>query len=234
MIAMHGLESAKLATRATWNIRANWKLVTENFAECYHCGPAHPEYCSVMAHALPGTTGNAKHKAAYELEESQWRERTARLGHPAGPTIMNPHYSAGRFPIGGEGKSQARDGRQVAPLMGAFKTNDQGISAIRIHPASYVIAPCDYAMVTRFTPIGVQNTLQEILWLVHPDAREGVDFDVEELAWLWKVTTDQDQTIIEDNQRGINSMGYEPGPYSETENSVDTFVSWYLRKLTNA
>jgi Rieske 2Fe-2S family protein len=31
-------------------VQANWKLVLENFMECYHCGPMHPEFC----HLLPG------------------------------------------------------------------------------------------------------------------------------------------------------------------------------------
>jgi phenylpropionate dioxygenase-like ring-hydroxylating dioxygenase large terminal subunit len=30
--------------------QANWKLAVENYAECYHCGPAHPEYS--QTHAL--------------------------------------------------------------------------------------------------------------------------------------------------------------------------------------
>ena len=31
----HGCQQAKIATRARHVIRANWKLVTENFWECY-------------------------------------------------------------------------------------------------------------------------------------------------------------------------------------------------------
>ena len=31
----------KVAARAHYQVNANWKLVLENFHECYHCGPAH-------------------------------------------------------------------------------------------------------------------------------------------------------------------------------------------------
>jgi Rieske 2Fe-2S family protein len=35
-IKPHGLENAKIAFSATYQIRANWKLVYENNRECYH------------------------------------------------------------------------------------------------------------------------------------------------------------------------------------------------------
>mgnify|MGYP000356654118 CR=1 FL=1 len=46
-IELHGLGDAKIAHRAIYPTDGNWKLTLDNFHECYHCGPAHPEYCSV-------------------------------------------------------------------------------------------------------------------------------------------------------------------------------------------
>ncbi|HET9921710.1 MAG TPA: Rieske 2Fe-2S domain-containing protein, partial [Ktedonobacteraceae bacterium] len=40
----------KVGKTISYDIQANWKLVIENFEECYHCGPMHPELC----HLLPG------------------------------------------------------------------------------------------------------------------------------------------------------------------------------------
>ncbi len=45
----------KVGKSITYDVRANWKLVLENFMECYHCGPMHPELC----HMLPGFTSYA-------------------------------------------------------------------------------------------------------------------------------------------------------------------------------
>jgi phenylpropionate dioxygenase-like ring-hydroxylating dioxygenase large terminal subunit len=39
---------AKVAYQKKYELRTNWKLIAENFRECYHCGPAHPEYCSAV------------------------------------------------------------------------------------------------------------------------------------------------------------------------------------------
>jgi phenylpropionate dioxygenase-like ring-hydroxylating dioxygenase large terminal subunit len=43
----HGFADAKIAYSKSYPTSANWKLIVENFVECYHCGPAHPEFCSM-------------------------------------------------------------------------------------------------------------------------------------------------------------------------------------------
>ena len=65
-------------------------------------------------------------------------------------------------------------------------------------------------------------------WLVHKDAVEGVDYDLDELTHVWTETNDQDRRIVEENAFGIQSPAYEPGPYSELhEGGVIQFVDWY-------
>jgi len=233
MLSIFELDKAKMAARMVWDIPANWKLVVENFAECYHCGPAHPEYCSVMAVAQPGTTGAAAHKKSFDQMTRDWETYAKSLGHPTGKvdTSDSSIHTCSRIPIG-EGKlSQSKGGKQIAPTMGRFKANDGGITAARIHPANYWINACDHAVSFRFTPIAPQKTIQEVTWLVHPDAVEGRDYRVEELTWLWNVTTEQDKMIIVQNQKGVNSSAYEPGPYSSVEFATNYFVNWYLDKL---
>jgi Rieske 2Fe-2S family protein len=71
----------------------------------------------------------------------------------------------------------------------------------------------------------------EVIWIVRGDARENVDYNCDRLTWLWKVTSDADKRIIEDNQRGVNSRYYEPGPFSIMETSTLRFVEWYLHEV---
>ena len=40
-----------MAYQKRYELRTNWKLIAENFRECYHCGPAHPEYCNAVVGA---------------------------------------------------------------------------------------------------------------------------------------------------------------------------------------
>ena len=63
---------------------------------------------------------------------------------------------------------------------------------------------------------------------MHKDAQEGVDYDLDSLTALWTATNLQDRDLVENNQRGVNSPGYRPGPYSmEAESLAARFVDWY-------
>src|SRR5207249_3288553 len=41
--APHGFTRAKICARTSLVLRSNWKIAAENFFECYHCLPSHPE-----------------------------------------------------------------------------------------------------------------------------------------------------------------------------------------------
>ena len=64
----YGTAQLKIAARAQYAVAANWKLVMENFHECYHCGPAHRSL--VKAHPFwDGTMSAEQHqRLAKELE----------------------------------------------------------------------------------------------------------------------------------------------------------------------
>ncbi|GIT34623.1 MAG: hypothetical protein Ct9H300mP4_09420 [Gammaproteobacteria bacterium] len=51
--------------------------------------------------------------------------------------------------------------------------------------------------------------------MVHGNATEGKDYDLDELTWLWDVTTKADERIVINNQKGINSRKYQPGPFTK-------------------
>jgi Rieske 2Fe-2S family protein len=71
-----------------------------------------------------------------------------------------------------------------------------------------------------------------VYWLVHKDAVEGRDYTLDRLLPFWKDVSEQDWQICEDNQKGVRSSRYEPGPYSNIkETNVAHFVDWYLDEL---
>ena len=52
---------------------------------------------------------------------------------------------------------------------------------------------------------------------------------------MWNATNDEDRRIVEENQRGIMSPAYEPGPYNAIhEDGVVQFVEWYAGALERA
>jgi Rieske 2Fe-2S family protein len=42
------LHDLRMARQIVYDVEANWKIVMENYNECYHCGPVHPELCEVV------------------------------------------------------------------------------------------------------------------------------------------------------------------------------------------
>src|SRR5258708_3825331 len=42
------LGELQIGKRIVADVQANWKLLAENFSECFHCPPVHPELCRVV------------------------------------------------------------------------------------------------------------------------------------------------------------------------------------------
>ncbi len=228
----YGWARAKIAHRAVYAVDANWKLVTENYEECYHCRPAHPEFARFHATERPD-----------DDEVAALREAVRARGRSQGidvPDVFD--WPAGRVP-GQEGVAcyidatypgavtGSEDGKPVAPLMGDFEDYDGGFSYVEVGPASFFLAYPDHGVMYLFVPMASQKTHMEISWLVRRDAREGVDYDRERLTWLWHVTSLADKRIINNNQKGVNSRYYRPGPYGPMESTSRSFTEWYLDQI---
>ena len=101
------------------------------------------------------------------------------------------------------------------------------------YPNSWNHFLADHSIVFRVLPISATETEVTTKWLVHKDAVEGVDYDLANLTRVWIATNDEDRQVVEENQRGINSPAFVPGPYSKIqEDGVIQFVDWYCRTLT--
>ncbi|WP_217237583.1 aromatic ring-hydroxylating dioxygenase subunit alpha [Streptomyces sp. AC555_RSS877] len=53
-IERYGIDDLKLGRRITYDVKANWKLIIENFMECYHCATIHPELTEVLPEFADG------------------------------------------------------------------------------------------------------------------------------------------------------------------------------------
>ena len=236
-LSFHDIENAITARRLELPTKANWKLVVENFIECYHCVSAHPEYCSVHSKlkllAAGAGMGSGPESACrqYEAEVKAWRIQAEAAGHPCMEGEFDNGAGMVRMPIQEGFLTESQDGRPVSSLMGKFREYDGGVTYIAFNYLNYLIASNDYAVLVRFTPISELLTDVEATWLVDGNAQEGDDYEPERVSWLWDVTLRQDADITENNQAGILSSRYRPGPYSEQETMNQHFVRWYLGKL---
>jgi phenylpropionate dioxygenase-like ring-hydroxylating dioxygenase large terminal subunit len=241
LLHYHGIPRARIAARRSYPTRGNWKLVMENFAECYHCYPSHPEYCSVMQHVeIYARQATPEVAAAWERTMEQWLSEEADRDSPVSlrksDYITDPPkfsmHSMGRAPIGEGRKTQSPDGEPVAPLMGKLRRFDGGVSGFGIRPFVINMMTSDHMVMFQFLPTGPEDTDVVISWLVDGSASEA-DVDLERMIWLWDVTTVQDKAIIERNAGGVRSSSYVPGPYSAAlEPGPIRLVSDYLQALS--
>ncbi len=234
----HGFESAKIAHMQSYPTHANWKLVVENFVECYHCAPAHPQFCSMhppealVAFGAGPSSGPAEAVEKYRPVLEAWEKRAAQLGRPIGSIDDGPESSHLRLlnqrTIRAGYESETEDGRPASSLMGKRLGFDQGRMYLSFMPLSHVVATNDFAVLIMFTPRSVLETGVDIIWLVDGKA---ADYAVDRMIWGWDVTTRQDKVITENNQAGILSKRYRPGRYSDQERRVVTFQQWYLAQF---
>ncbi|WP_017615915.1 aromatic ring-hydroxylating oxygenase subunit alpha [Nocardiopsis salina] len=50
----YGIDGLTVGKRITYDVQANWKLIIENFMECYHCATIHPELTEVLPEFADG------------------------------------------------------------------------------------------------------------------------------------------------------------------------------------
>jgi Rieske 2Fe-2S family protein len=229
LIAPHNLKNAKVAFESTLIEKANWKLVMENARECYHCAGQHPE----LSASFP-ITASAYFEFGEDPHVETYNARMAEANLPMGP-VEGEWWEAIRFPLNEGFASMTVDGRHVVKTL-MCEQGDGDIGSLRwaIEPHSFCHATSDHVFMFSALPLGPNETLVVAKWLVHKDAVEGVDYEVDKLTELWTATNLQDLQLAENNQRGVNSAGYTPGPYSpEAETLVIHFVDWYCARAAD-
>ena len=228
LLAPHNIKDAKVAFQSTLVEKGNWKLVMENARECYHCAGQHPE----LAASFPVTAS-----AYFDFGEDQrveaYNARMAAAGLPMGP-VEGEWWEAVRFPLNEGVRSMTMDGEPVVkkPMC---NVGDGDIGSLRwaIEPHGFCHAASDHVFMFSALPVGPNETQVVSKWLVHKDAVEGVDYTIEALTALWTATNLQDLELVENNQRGVNALGYTPGPYSqEAETLAIRFVDWYCARAS--
>jgi Rieske 2Fe-2S family protein len=230
-LGRYGWAGARVAHRATYSVDANWKLATENYQECYHCAPAHPEFSRFHATEKPDDEVHELRAEADRRAEAMGIVFPKVADWPVGSEpdqeMVNCWHDA-TYPGSVTG---SEDGRPVAPLMGDFSDYDGGFTYVEVGPSSFYLAYPDHGVMYLFIPRGVEKTDMEIVWLVKDDAKEGEDYQLERLTWMWHVTSLADKLIIDQNQQGVNSRYYRPGPYGPMEYQARDFTEWYLQQV---
>jgi Rieske 2Fe-2S family protein len=177
-------------------IQANWKTITENYHECYHCPSIHPALCDVT----PVDSGeNFPHDGMWvggSMELKDFAQTMSLTGESKGVRIR------------GLSDRQARE----VYYFGLFPN-----LLISLHP--------DYVMAHRFEPLGPTETRVECQWLFPPEARDRADFSADYASEFWDITNREDWNACESVTRGLLSSLYRQGPFAWSEDEVHIFMA---------
>ena len=239
-IAPHGLADCKVALQEDIIENGNWKLTMENNRECYHCVANHPELLASMYEFgfgyQPSPENAAKVQEFRDLIETEGA-RWATCGLPSSEIDLldgcATAYRTQRLPLEKAGESQTMDGKVASrKLLGKLTQRNLGGLSFWTQPNSWHHFMSDHIVTFSALPIDAEHTLVRSTWLVHKDAVEGLDYDINRLSEVWRATNKQDSNLVERTQRGVKSDQYEPGPYSPyTEELVEKFTNWYIQRL---
>jgi Rieske 2Fe-2S family protein len=240
-VAPHGLRDCKVATQIDLVENGNWKLTIENNRECYHCGN-HPELLCSLFHFFGYTANDVTpaQQAYYERylkTHAEFTEIWDEAGLPWKPIeLLRGRPSAfrtERLALDGPGESYTMDARAASrKLLNGFTNPRLGTLHVHTQPNSWHHFLGDHVVTFATLPLAPDRTLVRTTWLVHKDAVEGEDYDLDNLTQVWKTTNEQDASFVSWAQEGAGSMAYEPGPYAPAEYMVDDFCTWYIERLS--
>ena len=190
------------AHRIDYEVQANWKLIVENYSECYHCPLIHPELVRRTDY-LSGI--NDLYEGAF-------------LGG-----YMNMLETSASMTLSGEASSRPIGSVSGEDLSRVYYYSIFPNILLSLHP--------DYVMVHRLMPQTPARTTVICEWLFDPEVMTRPNFSPDDAVEFWDITNRQDWQACEWSQMGVSSRAYIPGPYSGREGLLAAFDEEVRRTL---
>ena len=221
------LAALRSAKRIEYDVRANWKLIFENYSECYHCLGVHPELSKISPYD----------SAENDLTEGPFLGGFMRIAKGRSLTM-----SGNACAVGIADASRVHDRAPAHNRNPSQKIEDDydhehehdeknRVFYYSIFPNMLLSLHPDYVMVHQLQPQSPERTLILCDWFFHPDAFKHSDFDPDDAIQFWDMVNRQDWHVCELSQQGIASRAYQPGPYSSRESIPAAWDDYYLRQI---
>jgi Rieske 2Fe-2S family protein len=194
------MQELRLGKRIVYDVKANWKLIIQNYNECLHCPNLHPAL-NKLSHYLSG-----------ENEP------------------LHATYMGGRMDLRPGVETLSSDGLCRRSFLPGLPDDDRRrVYYYAIFPNMLLSLHPDYMMVHSLWPRAADRTINICEWHFHPSelAREG--FNPSDAVDFWDMTNRQDWYVCELSQAGISSRAYTPGPYSNREDLLYAFDRMIVR-----
>jgi Rieske 2Fe-2S family protein len=194
----YGFAELRIGKRIVLDVAANWKLLAENFSECFHCPPVHPEFCRIVT--------------AYQ-DAGAWGLR--------GGAEAKPEYQAGA-------QTLTLDGTARLPAFGGLNDEERArlYAADMVLPNLFLNVHPDYVNSQLMFPTGPQSVRMVYDWLFEARHLPLAEADLQHYVALWDITNRQDARNCEWQQQGLQSREFRHGVYVPQEFDAHRFVQW--------
>jgi Rieske 2Fe-2S family protein len=197
------LAGLRVARTLDYELACNWKLIFQNYSECYHCPLVHPQLDKLS----PSDSGRN------DLDE--------------GPILGG--YSEMRA----GGMSLTTTGRSARPPLGSVGGADLARSYYyTIFPSLLLSLHPDYVMLHIVRPLAPNRTAVACRWLFDAHVMADPAFDPTDAVEFWDLINRQDWHVNERTQAGIESRAYRSGPYANQEGLLAAFDQYYLERMS--
>jgi len=191
----------RCAKTLTYELNCNWKLVFQNYSECYHCPLVHPQ----LEKLSPSDSGRN------DLTEGPFLGGYSDMRENASLTMTGT--------------------TKRPPLPGIDPDDVHRAYYYTLFPSMTLSLHADYAMVHYVRPLAADRTEVECALLFDPATMTQAGFDPSDAADFWDTTNRQDWHVSELTYAGIRSRSYEPGPYANAEGLLAAFDRHYLSTM---
>lgn len=199
IVQRYGLESYRRVKTLTYQVAANWKLIFQNYNECYHCPSVHPQLTPF---------------SDYRDSENDF---------DSGPVLGGP------MQIRSAVETVSEDGRYCGTPNSRLEPQDRRAARYySVFPSLLLSLFPDYAMIHRVVPVARDRTRIDCDFLFPPETADSPGFSPEKAWRFWDLTNRQDWEMCERVQRGIRTPGFQPSPYSNLESLLVAFDREYL------
>jgi Rieske 2Fe-2S family protein len=203
-LARYRMGELRLGHRVEYDVAANWKLICENYSECYHCAGAHPQLA--------------------RLTETIGREERAQE--------VGSCFNGGPMRLRDGVETMSNSGRRRLPaLPGLSSEQCSYVHYYVVYPNLLLSPHPDYVLTHTLWPIAADRTRVVCEWLVSADAATCESAELSDVTDFWDMTNRQDWQLCERAQLGVGSRGYRQAPYNPLEDCVHTFDRWYADQL---
>lgn len=217
----------KLAAHHREIVPANWLLIMINNRECCHCRVNHKG----LTQLFDPSSFNGARSAAYDRLFDDAIERWEALQLPWREQAFEPFdcLRIARYPMREGYQSITFDGEPACQKpIGPFESGEASTLSIWWNPNAWIHFTSDHIATNHVLPLDATRSVLYSSWVVHEDAVEGVDYEVDHLTDVWRVTNAEDVELCNSMTVGAQSSFYEPGPFSPDERFCTQFCDWYM------